>query len=488
MRAFFSWTEARRFYSIGLPIFIAQLSQTGMNFADTAMTGQYNAEDMAAVAVAGSIWAPVALLGIGCLLALPPLSAQMVGGGKRRRAAHLLRQGIWLTLGISLLLMAFFYAVSWRLEAFGLAPSMAELAGGYLRALLWGLPGFMFFVNQRSFLEGFSRTRPAMLIGLLGLALNVPCNYMLIYGKCGFPPMGAVGCGVASALCYWFMGLAMMCFLRRDPQYRDLRPLFAPWLPWSRAKRTARRKDGSSARRAPGPEDDGPVFDFPLMFRALRIGFPGALALFFEVSLFALSAILLAPLGTVMVAGNQIAMNFGALIFMVPLAIGMTATIRVGYCLGARKVAQAKLCALTALTLSVAFALLICAGTVFFRQSIVHIYNDDPQVTVLAMRLLLFAAAYQIVDGLQMSGIGVLRGYNDTRIISVICFVAYWIIGLPLGYTLALTDWLVPALGAEGFWIAYVAALGFSATAYWLRVRYLHSLAPEKVLARVNRR
>ncbi|WP_300922880.1 MATE family efflux transporter, partial [uncultured Desulfovibrio sp.] len=188
MRAFFSWTEARRFYSIGLPIFIAQLSQTGMNFADTAMTGQYNAEDMAAVAVAGSIWAPVALLGIGCLLALPPLSAQMVGGGKRRRAAHLLRQGIWLTLGISLVLMAFFYAISWRLEAFGLAPSMAELAGGYLRALLWGLPGFMFFVNQRSFLEGFSRTRPAMIIGLLGLALNVPCNYMLIYGKCGFPP------------------------------------------------------------------------------------------------------------------------------------------------------------------------------------------------------------------------------------------------------------------------------------------------------------
>lgn len=487
MRAFFSWTEARRFYSIGLPIFIAQLSQTGMNFADTAMTGQYNAEDMAAVAVAGSIWAPVALLGIGCLLALPPLSAQMVGGGKRRRAAHLLRQGIWLTLGISLLLMVFFQVISRRLEVFGLAPAMAELAGGYLRALLWGLPGFMFFVNQRSFLEGFSRTRPAMLIGLLGLALNVPCNYVLIYGKCGFPPMGAVGCGVASAVCYWFMGLAMMCFLRRDPQYRDLRPLFAPWLPRGKAKR-ADRTAACPAPRAPGREDDGPVFDFPLMFRALRIGFPSALALFFEVSLFALSAILLAPLGTVMVAGNQIAMNFGALIFMVPLAIGMTATIRVGYCLGARKVAQARLCALTALTLSVAFALLICVGTILFRRSIVHIYNDDPQVTLLAMRLLIFAAAYQIVDGLQMSGIGVLRGYNDTRIISVICFVAYWIIGLPLGYTLARTDWLVPALGAEGFWIAYVAALGFSAAAYWLRVRHLHSLAPEKVLARVNRR
>ncbi|WP_291356827.1 MATE family efflux transporter [Desulfovibrio sp.] len=483
MKSIFSWAEARRYFVIGLPIFIAQLSQTGMNFADTAMTGQYNAEDMAAVAVAGSIWGPAAVFGIGCLLALPPLSAQFVGAGKRRRAAHLLRQGIWLTVGLSLVLMAFFYVISWHLEAFGLAPQMADLAGGYLRALLWGLPGFMFFVNQRSFLEGFSRTRPAMIIGLLGLALNVPCNYMLIYGKCGFPAMGAVGCGVASAVCYWFMGLAMMCFLRRDPQYRDLRPLFAPWL----SRRKKRAENAPAGEGAQAREEYGPVFDFPLMFRALRIGFPSALALFFEVSLFALSAILLAPLGTVMVAGNQIAMNFSALIFMVPLAIGMTATIRVGYCLGARKVAQAKLSALTAMTLSVVFALLICAGTVLFRAHIVHIYNDDPAVTKLAMRLLLFTAAYQIVDGLQMAGIGVLRGYNDTRIISVICFAAYWIIGLPLGYVLARTDWIVPAMGAEGFWICYLAALGFSAAAYWLRVRYLHSLPPEKVLARVRR-
>lgn len=486
MRPFFSRAEARRFASIGLPIFIAQLSQTGMNFADTAMTGQYSAEDMAAVAVAGSIWGPMAVFGIGCLLALPPLSAQFVGGGKRHRAAHLLRQGIWLTLGLSLILMSVFYAISWRLEALDLAPAMAELAGGYLRALLWGLPGFMFFVNQRSFLEGFSRTRPVMIIGLLGLGLNVPCNYMLIYGKCGFPAMGAVGCGVASAICYWFMGLAMMWFLRRDPQYHDLRPLFVPWLPWGKKKRGGREGEAPASRVA-GREDTGPVFDFPLMFRALRIGFPGALALFFEVSLFALSAILLAPLGTVMVAGHQIAMNFSALIFMVPLAIGMTATIRVGYCLGAHKVAQARLCALTAMTLSVAFALFICGGTILWRADIVRIYNNDPQVTLLAMRLLLFTAAYQIVDGLQMSGIGVLRGYNDTRIISVICFVAYWSIGLPLGYTLARTDWLVPALGAEGFWIAYLAALGFSAVAYWLRVRYLHSLPAETVLARVRR-
>ena len=131
-----------------------------------------------------------------------------------------------------------------------------------------------------------------MIIAMLGLLLNVPCNYILIYGKLGLPPLGAVGCGIASAICYWFMALAMMYYLRRDPQFRDLHPLFTPF-------------------RKNRPIDE-PVFDWHLMFRALRIGFPSALALFFEVSLFALSAILLAPMGTIMVAGHQIAQNYGS--------------------------------------------------------------------------------------------------------------------------------------------------------------------------------
>lgn len=469
MKLYFSWAEARKFYEIGLPIFVAQMAQTGMNFADTAMTGQYSAEAMAAVAVSGSVWAPVALLGIGCLMALPPLSAQMVGAGRREAAAHLLRQGIWLTLMISTLLMAFFWFISFRLESFGLDSGMAALAGSYLRALLWGLPGFMFFVNQRSFYEGFSRTRPAMVIGMLGLALNVPCNYIMIYGKLGLPALGATGCGIASAICYWFMGLAMMVYLRRDKKYTDLHPLFSPF----------------HARYESGKKE--PVFDRKLIWRALYIGFPSAIALFFEVSLFALSAILLAPLGTVVVAGNQITMNFGQIVFMVPLAIGMTVTIRVGYCLGAKKLAQAHLSAMTGMWLGVVFSILIGIGVIVFRHGIALIYNNDPEVLSLAMNLMFYLGIYQLVDALQMVGIGVLRGYNDTRVISLICFAAYWIVGLPLGYALALTSFLWPPMGAQGFWISYLFALGFGAVCYWLRVRYLHGLPESEILARVSR-
>lgn len=468
MRPFFSWLEVKNFLSIGMPIFVAQLAQTGMTFADTAMTGRYNAEDMAAVAIAGSVWAPIALLGVGCLLALPPLESQLVGAGKRDDAAHLFRQGIWITLIISALLMIFFQRISWHLEIFGLDSTMANLSGGYLRTLLWGLPAFMFFVNQRSFYEGFSRTRPAMIIALLGLLLNVPSNYVLIYGKLGFPALGATGCGIASSFCYWCMALGMMWLLKRDKEFTELRPLFSPF---------NKRADGSPP---------GKIFDAPLIWRALRIGFPGALALFFEVSLFALTALLLAPLGTTVVAANQIVMNFGALLFMIPLAIGMTCTIRVGYCLGARKISQARIATSTGMILAVVFAVAICAFTIAYRVAIVHIYNSDAPIVELASTLMFYLGAYQVVDALQMIGIGVLRGYNDTRIISFICFGAYWIIGLPMGFILGRTSVLGAPMGAQGFWLAYLAALSFGAACYWARVNYLHKLSPGEIYARVN--
>ena len=149
---FFSLSEARRFVALGLPVFVAQMSQMGMNFVDTAMTGQASTADMAAVAVAGSIWNPLSLLGIGCLLSLPAMSAHLVGGGQRSRTPHLLRQGIWLTLVISAILMTAFYVISWHLQSFGLDEELSRLGGGYLRAMLWGLPGFMLFVDDLTYI------------------------------------------------------------------------------------------------------------------------------------------------------------------------------------------------------------------------------------------------------------------------------------------------------------------------------------------------
>lgn len=467
---FFSWSEVGRFARIGLPVFIAQLAYTGMSVVDTVMTGQYSAEAMAAVAVAGSVWAPLAMLGLGCLLALPPLSAQMVGAGRAERAAHLLRQGLWVTLGLSFLLLVFLYWISWQLEFFSLTPQFASLAGAYLRAIMWGLPGMLLFINVRSFLEGFARTRPAMIVAILGLLLNVFCNYILIYGKWGFPALGAVGCGIASAIAYWFMALVMCCYICLAPQYAGLRPFFRPLL-----------RPGTS------PGGTQPWFDRKLILRVLRIGLPGAMALFFEVAMFACSGILLAPMGIIMVAGHQVATNVDSLLFTIPLTIGITVTIRVGYCLGAREVARARQVARTAMILCTVLSCIIACCTLTFRHRIVGLYTGDAEVMALAASLLCYQAVYQIVDGVQVTGIGILRGYNDTRIISIICFLAYCVIGLPLGFVLARTDLFCPALGAAGFWIAYIVALGFGALCYMARICFLYRHSRQELLQRVAR-
>ena len=437
---FFSLNEARRFLALGLPVLVTQIAQMGMNFVDTAMTGQASTADMAAVAVSGSIWVPVSLLGMGCLLSLPAMMAHLVGGGEQQRTPHLLRQGLWLSSLLSLVLMGVFAFLSLHLELFGLDAELAPLAAGYLRAMLFGLPGMMLFVNVRGFLEGYARTRPAMLVGLLGLALNVPCNYVLIYGKLGLPQLGAVGCGVATALCYWFMGLTLALYARREARCRKLGPLFLPLL-----LRTA--GEGGEARRV----------DWPLVWRIFRIGLPGALAACFEASLFAVTALLLAPLGKVVVAGHQIAMNFSSIVYMLPLSLNITVAIRVGQNLGAGRLERARLSARTAL----------CLG--------------------LAVGLLVFAAVNQIPESLQTVSIGVLRAYNDTRYILGVCLFSYWIVGLGTGWTLARTDWLVPAMGATGFWIGYGLALWVSFSLYRLRMGRLHRLDAEAVRQRIRR-
>ena len=150
----FAKSQARRALRIGLPIFVAQLSQIGMNFADTIMSGHYSAEAMAAVAVGCSIWQPASLLAIGCLLALPGMSAQLIGARRCDRAAHLLKQGLLLSCFLSAFLIPALWIISDHLGAFGLKPDLVPQAKGYLRALLPGLPGFLFFVNIRSLLEG----------------------------------------------------------------------------------------------------------------------------------------------------------------------------------------------------------------------------------------------------------------------------------------------------------------------------------------------
>jgi MATE family multidrug resistance protein len=452
--------EARSLLALAIPVIIAQISQTAMGVVDTIMAGSYSATDMAAVAVGTSIWLPTILFGHGLLLALTPVIAQLNGAGRRDRIAYQVRQGFWLASGVSLLIIAVIYNSQLVIDMMhNIDPLLAEKAIGFLHAIMWGAPGYLFFQVVRGQCEGLSKTKPGMVIGFLGLLINIPINYILIFGKFGMPEMGGVGCGVATASVYWMMFLMMRWYAKRAPSLRDI-------------------KLEEGAHRGP---------DWQALKRLISIGLPVALALFFEVTLFAVVALLVSPLGIVAVAGHQIALNFSSLMFVLPLSLGVGATIRVGHRLGEGSVEGARIAAYAAIGVGIAMASCSALFTATFRESIALLYNDNPAVVTMASHLMLLAAIYQISDSIQVIGSGILRGYKDTRAIFYITFVAYWVLGLPSGYLLALTDYIVPAMGPSGFWFGFIIGLTFAAIMMVLRMRWLQRQPPTLILQRSTR-
>lgn len=451
--------EARQLLALAIPVIVAQVAQTAMGFVDTVMAGGYSATDMAAVAIGTSIWLPAILFGHGLLLALTPVIAQLNGSGRRDRVAHQVRQGFWLAGFVSVLIMIVLWNAGYIIRAMhNIDPALADKAVGYLRALLWGAPGYLFFQVARNQCEGLAKTKPGMVMGFIGLLVNIPVNYIFIYGHFGMPELGGVGCGVATAAVYWVMFGSMLTYIKHARSMRDIR--------------------NDTAFSTP---------DWSMLTRLTQLGLPIALALFFEVTLFAVVALLVSPLGIIDVAGHQIALNFSSLMFVLPMSLAAAVTIRVGFRLGQGSTLDAQTAARTGLGVGVCMAVCTALFTVLLREQIALLYNDNPEVVTLASHLMLLAAIYQISDSIQVIGSGVLRGYKDTRSIFFITFIAYWVLGLPCEYILALTDLVVDRMGPAGFWMGFIIGLTSAAIMMMLRMRFLQRQPSTVILQRAAR-
>ena len=453
MATYFSLREARTLIVLATPVFLAQIAQTSMAFVDTVVAGRVSHTDMAAVAVAGSFWVPGTLFGLGLLMAITPLVAQSLGAGQKEGLGRFLRQGAWLAMALSALQMLFFYGVSHYITQMkSIDPELSQITARYLHAVIWGVPGFMLYGVQRAYLEGHGRTRPAMVAGIIGFLVNAPLNWILAFGEFGMPRLGGVGCGVATAVVCW-----LMCFILSF-SVRRLNP---------RAIRF----------ESPIPQ---------LIKRIGRIGLPGAFAMLVETSSFAIIALLIAPLGTIAVAGHQIALSVSGLIFMLPLSLGTATTIRVGLRLGQEKLAQAHTARLTSLWLGILVACCTAFLLYLLRFPIASVYNNNPEVIALAGMLMFYNALYQIPDSIQMVTLGALRGYNDTRAIFIVAFLSYWGVSLPVGYVLCFHGLPgMAALGVKGFWIGFIVGLFCSATLYMLRLAKLERLSPQELKAKL---
>ena len=451
--------DIKKLMKISLPILLAQIAQNSMGLADTIMAGRVSSTDMAAISVGASIWMPLVLFGHGLLLALPPTISYLNGSGQRHRIAHQVRQGIWLVLGVSIPLGLLIYFCEIPLQYMQMESKMSDLARDYLHAMLWGLPAYLMLINFRCLNDGIAKTKPAMVITFLGLLLNIPLNYIFIYGKFGMPAFGAVGCGIATAIVNWAMCLMMMFYSYTNAQERSLKVF-------------------SQLIEMPNPKT---------LKKLLRLGLPIAIALCCEVALFALTSLMLSPLGSTIVASHQITLNTSSFIFMFPLSIGMATTILVGEALGAGSPQNAKKIGYAALLLGLTVTIITALITIFFRYEIASIFVTDEIVIAMAANLLLFAALYQFSDTVQMVVGGILRGYKDTKVILYITLFSYWVIGVPLGYILGRTDWFVPHIDAKGFWIAFVVSLTFAAFLLSLRMKKMQAMSDNAILQRLEK-
>lgn len=434
--------DIRETVQLAAPLIVGQWAAVAMSFVDTVMCGRFSPQALAAVAVGGSLWATVMLFLTGVVMALPPTLAQQRGAAKLDLCADSGWQTFWIGQGVALVGVVALLTAGNLLRAVQVDPAIVPFATDYLRAIALGLPGFAGYQVLRFFNEGFAQTRPGMMFGLAGLGANVVFNYALIFGGFGFPALGVIGCGYATALVFWLQFIGLGLYTLRAGRFRSLRL-------W----------------QAVAPK-------IPAMMALLGLGLPIGVAVFVEASLFSGVALLVGRLGAETVAGHQVAVNFAAVTFMVPLGIGMAATVRVGEGIGRGDPNAARRAGLVGIGLAVAAQSLSAVVMAALPRWVARIYTADSGVIEAASGLLLLAAIFQLPDGLQVSSAGALRGLKDTRVPMIMTLVAYWGVGLPMAWMLGVRM----ELGARGTWIGLIA--GLTTAALLLCMRFLRLSRP----------
>ena len=421
------------------PILVTQLGMFAMNFFDTIMSGKYSPIDLAGVAIGSSLWVPIFTGLSGILLAVTPIVAQLIGGGKKKDVPHTVLQGVYAAIALSLIVMiAGGFILNPILDGMNIEAGVRSVARDYLIALSIGMIPLFVYNVLRSFIDALGMTRITMFITLISLPVNVVFNYLLIFGKFGFPALGGVGAGYASAITYWVITLIAFWVVHTVRPF-SLYSIF----------RNIRKPDLSEWKDL------------------FIIGVPIGLSIFFEVSIFSAVTLLMSNYDTVVIASHQAAINFASFLYMIPLSISMALTIIVGFEVGAKRLRDAKVYSWMGVSFALFLAVLYGVVLLVFRSEISHLYSDDDHVLELTAHFLLYAVFFQLSDAIQAPVQGALRGYKDVNITFMMSLISYWVIGLPLGYILA----NFTGFGPYGYWLGLTS--GLTAGAITLSARLL---------------
>lgn len=315
-----------------------------------------------------------------------------------------------------------------------LSPKVEALFRLYLIFIALAMPAAMIQRALHAYASSLGRPKPIMWISWLALLLNIPLNYVFVYGKLGMPALGGAGCGLASMVVFWFNMLALWWYIQHNPEFK-------PWRLTSR-------------------------FSLPQwqsLVAMTKLGIPIGFSFFLEVSLFTFIMLLIAKLDgntEVALAAQQVVISITSIIYMIPQGIGTAATVRVGYSIGHRQYHRARYICGVSLSVGAAIALITAILLLLFRHQFVALYSDNQAILALSAQILLFAAAFQVADSLQCIASYALRGYKITKLPMLIHGVAFWVFGLGLGCLLAFNG-----MGILGFWTALVCSLALAAVA-----------------------
>lgn len=425
-----------------MPIVIGQLGQVMMGVLDTAMIGVLGHVPVSAAGLANSIIILIIVFGLGILSAVPSLVAAAKGQNDIIACRNYLQQGAYIGLIIGVIFGILLYVGAPYMQYIpNQPPEDVVLAIGFMRTIALGMPFSMLFMAFKSFADGTGNTKPSMYITLIGLSINFIFNILLIEGNYGFPRLELIGAGISTGICRVVMFLLMAGYVLFSPKYVAYH-LLQGWGKWAKKQ----------------------------FLQILSIGIPSGLQYFFEVGAFAGAAILMGKLGSESRSAHQIAISLASLTYMFASGISGATSIRVGTAYGHKNNAEIQKAGFSGLILSLIVMAFFAIIFIIGKDFLPNLFNiKSEQVKITTANLMIIAAIFQLFDGAQVVGLGMLRGIQDVKYPTIITFISYWILCIPAGYFMGFTL----KMGPEGFWYAFVLGLGVAAIFNNMRFWYL---------------
>ncbi len=421
---------------LAYPVSIAHLGHVMLGFVDSMMVGRVGADSLAASSLVNGLAFLFLVFGLGLSLVLTPLVAIAKGQNDFKQCGIILQNGFWLNTIFSVSLAIIIIIFARGLAYLNQPQAVVEIAIPYAQIIGLSFIPFVIFQSEKQFLEGLSITQPAMYVMLAANMVNVFGNWLLIFGHWGFPALGLEGAGISTFLTRCFQAGTLLFYVHKNKRFKP----FQPSISLKRLK-------------------------FSVIKKIANLGFPTGFQHFFEVGAFSFSAVMIGWLGSKSLAAHQIALSLASMSFMITLGITAAGTIRVGRFMGIKDIGNLRRAGFATILLSVISMTVFAILFVVFRNRLPLFFINDPEVIAMASTLLVIAALFQISDGAQAAGIAILRGLTDVKIPMILSFVAYWILGLPVGYILG----FVFHLNVNGIWLGFLSGLSFAGMAFVLR-------------------